>query len=178
MAEIDESRGVRAVNKFDPGLVATDILYRESACLDGRKWQEWLDLYTENAVYWVPSWRDEDEPTSSADTEVSQIYHDSRRGLEERVKRVESGKSVTAMPLARTTHFITNITAVSENPDTISARANWMVQFFQPHRGQQYSNFGDYQLTLKWNGSQWKIAAKTIVLKNDLVPALLDFYLL
>ena len=158
--------------------IATDLLYRESASLDGRRWQEWLDLYTDNAVYWVPSWRNEDEPTRDADSEVSLIYHDSRQGLEERVMRVESGKSVTAMPLSRTTHFITNIVAVADAKDTIKAQANWMVQFFQPHRGQQYTNFGDYQLTLRRSAGQWKIEAKTIVLKNDLVPALLDFYLL
>ena len=158
--------------------IATGLLYREGEYLDQRKWQQWLELYTQDAVYWVPAWRNEDEPTSDPDSEMSQIYHSSRRGLEERVMRVESGKSVTARPLPRTTHFISNIVAGDEADDTISVRANWMVQFFQPHRGVQYTNFGHYQLSLKQGGNGWQIATKTIYLNNDLVPALLDFYML
>ncbi len=158
--------------------IATDLLYRESTALDQRKWDQWLDLYTEDAVYWVPAWRNEDEQTSDPNSEVSQIYHDSRTGLEERVMRVTSGKSVTAMPLPRTTHFITNIVATNADESTIQVTANFMVQLFQPQRGAQYVNFGDYELSLAMQGERWLIAAKTVHLKNDLVPALIDFYTL
>ena len=99
-------------------------------------------------------------------------------GLEERVMRVESGKSVTAMPLPRTTHFITNIVARPAGDAEIKAAANFMVQLFQPQRGAHYVNFGDYELTLRQQNGDWRIAAKVIHLKNDLVPALIDFYTL
>ncbi|MDF1817081.1 MAG: aromatic-ring-hydroxylating dioxygenase subunit beta [Immundisolibacteraceae bacterium] len=158
--------------------IAIELLYRESSALDQRNWQQWLDLYTEDAVYWVPAWRNEDEQTSDPNSEVSQIYHDSRTGLEERVMRVTSGKSVTAMPLPRTTHFITNIVATNADEATIKVAANFMVQLFQPQRGAHYVNFGDYELSLARKGDRWLIAAKTVHLKNDLVPALIDFYTL
>ncbi len=158
--------------------IATDLLFRESAALDRRQWQQWLDLYIEDAVYWVPAWRNENEPTSDPNSEVSQIYHDSRRGLEERVMRIESGKSVTAMPLPRTTHFITNIVATAQGTTKINVVANYMVQLFQPQSGAQHVNFGDYELTLMRPDETWLIAEKTILLKNDLVPALIDFYTL
>lgn len=158
--------------------IATELLYRESSALDQREWEQWLDLYTEDAVYWVPAWRNEDEQTSDPNSEVSQIYHDSRTGLEERVMRVKSGKSVTAMPLPRTTHFITNIVVIYSDEATIRVAANYMVQLFQPQRGAHYVNFGDYELRLVKEGERWLIAAKTVHLKNDLVPALIDFYTL
>jgi len=158
--------------------IATELLYRESSALDQRKWDQWLDLYTEDAVYWVPAWRNEDEQTSDPNSEVSQIYHDSRTGLEERVMRIKSGKSVTAMPLPRTTHLITNIVASEQGAAEIKVAANFMVQLFQPQRGAHYVNFGDYELSLVRGGDRWLIAAKTVHLKNDLVPALIDFYTL
>jgi len=158
--------------------IATELLYQESSALDQRKWDQWLDLYTEDAVYWVPAWRNEDEQTSDPNSEVSQIYHDSRTGLEERVMRVTSGKSVTAMPLPRTTHFITNVVVTKADEAAIQVAANFMVQLFQPQRGAHYVNFGDYELRLVKGGELWLIAAKTIHLKNDLVPALIDFYTL
>ncbi len=158
--------------------IATELLYRESSALDQREWDQWLDLYTEDAIYWVPAWRNEDEQTSDPNSEVSQIYHDSRTGLEERVMRVTSGKSVTAMPLPRTTHFITNVVVTKADEAGIQVAANFMVQLFQPQRGAHYVNFGDYELRLVKGGELWLIAAKTIHLKNDLVPALIDFYTL
>ena len=158
--------------------IATQLLYRESKCLDQRNWSGWLDLYCEDAIYWVPAWRDEEEPTNDPDRELSQIYHNSRQGLEERVMRVESGKSVTAMPLPRTTHFITNVVGSVERQGVINVEANWMVQYFQPHRGERLVNFGDYELTLVLHDQVWLISRKRILLKNDLIPALLDFYML
>lgn len=158
--------------------IATDLLYLECRCLDARDWAAWLELYDPNAVYWVPAWRDEDTQTSNPDTEISQIYHDSRRGLEERVMRVQSGKSVTARPLPRTTHFVSNIEAVFESDDLIGARANWMALIYNPRTEKQHSNFGRYELRLHKTGQRWLIARKTIRLQNDLVPALIDFYTL
>ena len=158
--------------------IATELLYRESSALDRRNWQQWLDLYSEESVYWVPAWRNENEQVSDPNREVSLIYHDSRRGLQERVMRVESGKSVTAMPLPRTTHFITNIVASESAESTITVGANFMVQLFQPQREAHYVNFGDYELTLQGHDNRWLITAKTIHLQNDLVPSLIDFYTL
>jgi 3-phenylpropionate/cinnamic acid dioxygenase small subunit len=159
--------------------IATDLLHLESRCLDGRDWQQWLELYDPEVVYWVPAWRDEYAQTNDPDTEISQIYHDSRRGLQERVTRAQSGKSVTAMPLPRTTHFVTNIAAGFEADGDILARANWLVQVYNPRTEKQHSNFGHYELRLKQNAAQrWVISWKKIQIQNDLVPALIDFYML
>ena len=62
----------------------------------------------EDTVFWVPAWRNESETVEDPDTEVSLIYHDSRKGLEERVHRLRTGKSVTTMPLPRTAHFVSS----------------------------------------------------------------------
>lgn len=162
----------------DATAIATGLLYREGRHLDSRDWDAWLALYAPDAVYWVPAWRDERTQTSDPDTEISQIFHDSRRGLEERVMRVRSGKSVTAMPLLRTTHFVSNVEA-SLGPDgAILAHASWMVQVYDPRRERQYANFGRYELRLVHGAEDWAIARKIVRLQNDCVPALVDFYTL
>ena len=158
--------------------IATELLYLEGRCLDERDWAAWLELYDPTAVYWVPAWRDEYTQTGDPDTEISQIYHDSRRGLEERVMRVRSGKSVTALPLPRTTHFVSNIEAAFEADDLIAAQASWMALIYNPRTERQHSNFGRYELRLRSTGPRWLITRKTIRLQNDRVPALIDFYTL
>ena len=32
-----------------------DLLFREAALLDEKKWQAWLQLYVEDAVFWMPA---------------------------------------------------------------------------------------------------------------------------
>lgn len=158
--------------------VATDLLVREGVCLDDRQWQHWLNLYATNAVYWVPAWVNDESESSDPNRQISQIYHDSRRGLEERVMRVESGKSVTAAPLPRTTHFVSNLVAEQVDADLISVRASWMTQVYAPRTAKQHVNFGHYEVRLVRQDSQWLIGWKKVHLKNDSVPTLVDFYLL
>lgn len=162
----------------DAAALAAALLYREARALDRRAWADWLALYAEDAVYWVPAWRSEDEHTADPDTELSLIFHDARRGLDERVARVTSGKSVTAMPLPRTTHFVGNVTAAFAGDGYIEAEAAFQVQVYEPRSERQYANFGRYELRLAPAVAGWCIARKVVRLQNDCVPALLDFYTL
>ncbi|MFT4562519.1 MAG: benzoate/toluate 1,2-dioxygenase beta subunit [Gammaproteobacteria bacterium] len=163
---------------IEPTRIATALLNKEGSLLDDHRWDEWLALYHSEAVYWVPAWRDEAYETTDPNSEISQIYHAQRNGLEERVARIRSGKSVTTMPLPRTTHFTTNVVATHEAHNEIEARASWMVQVYQPRTTKQYVNFGHYEIKLRQTNNAWLITQKITHLKNDLVPALIDFYTL
>ena len=90
-----------AITTDDAGSVAAATIFREARLLDHGEWDDWVAMYREDAVYWVPAWLDEHETTNDPTTQVSLLYHDARRGLEERVARIESRKSITALPLPR-----------------------------------------------------------------------------
>ncbi|MBM4226896.1 MAG: aromatic-ring-hydroxylating dioxygenase subunit beta [Gammaproteobacteria bacterium] len=159
--------------------IAESLLVREGRLLDERDWSAWLELYTLDTVYWVPAWRDEDTQVSDPDREVSLIYHTGRWGLEERVVRIRSRQTVTALPLLRTTHFVGNVEAAFAGQESIEARANWMVQIYQPRTTRQHVHHGSCEVVLvRGEGETWRIASKTIRLVNDCVNAVLDFYLL
>lgn len=159
--------------------IAESLLIREGRLLDARDWSSWLELYLPDAVYWVPAWRDEDTQITDPDREVSLIHHASREGLEERVVRVRSRQTVTALPLPRTTHFVGNVEAAFAGAGRIDARANWMVQIYQPRTTRQHAHHGSCELTLlRGDEETWRISRKTIRLVNDCVNAVLDFYLL
>ena len=66
--------------------------------LDRRCWREWLDLYSEDSVFWMPAWLDEDTTTSDPDAELSHIYYKGRHNLEDRVWR---GGRLERAPLLR-----------------------------------------------------------------------------
>lgn len=150
------------------------LLLLEAECLDERRWDEWLGLFSPSVEYWVPAW-DGDTPTSNPGNELSLIYYDSRSGLEDRVFRIQSQRSVASHPLPRTCHFVTNIRcSFSENGCT--AKANWRVNSWR--NGKQADFWGRYEYTLERGDPGWLIRRKKILLMNDVVPGVLDIYLL
>lgn len=159
--------------------IASELVVREGHLLDSHDWDAWLGLYREDAVFWVPAWRNEAETVQDPDTEVSLIYHDSRVGLEERVLRLRTGKSVTVMPLPRTAHFASNfMLAAAPTPERIDLRSSWQVMLYLPRTAAQYLLAGYYEHQLSRSGGVWQISRKKITLINDRVPTLVDFYCL
>ena len=50
-----------------------EFLYREARYLDDKQWNDWLDLYAPDAVFWMPAWDDDDKLTQDPQNEVSRI---------------------------------------------------------------------------------------------------------
>lgn len=170
------ARGVEA--EPAASAIAARIVHKEGRLLDRRDWQGWLDLYVPDALFRVPAWRDEATETVDPAREISLIHHESRRGLEERVMRVRSQQSVTALPLPRTTHFASGIEGAEVAPGRIEAEANLMIAVHDPRTALSHSYFGWCELTLRADGTDWRIARKIFHLQNDCVAAVLDFYML
>ncbi|WP_172293688.1 aromatic-ring-hydroxylating dioxygenase subunit beta [Pseudoruegeria sp. HB172150] len=156
--------------------IAEQVLAMEGRFLDLQDWDAWLDLYAPDCTYWVPIWMDEDTATTDPQSQMSLIYHTSRTGLEERVLRIRTRKSVTAMPLPRTVHMVSNILVVSQSDTEIEGTAAWNVQHYDPRVGKRTSNCGHYEFTLANTAGGWKIARKKVILLDDMLPAVIDFY--
>ena len=133
-------------------------------------------MYRQDAVYWVPGWLDEYETTSDPDTQVSLIYHAGRKGLEERIARIESRKSITALPLPRTVHQVTNIEVTAADLLHVTCKSVFSVHVYDQRVGKEHVRHGRYHHTLTRDDDGWKIARKVITLVNDRVPTTLDFY--
>lgn len=158
---------------------AAELLAREGHYLDTRQWQQWLDLLTEDVVLWVPAWRDEAEPTSDPDRELSLIYDVDRQALADRIWRLDSGLSVASTPLLRTSHQVSNVLlAEAVAADSAEIRATFAVHVFNPANARQHVFFGRYEYTLRRAGTDWKIARKKVLLMNDRIPTVLDVYMI
>lgn len=151
-------------------------LFLEARYLDDKEWNSWVQLYEPDAEYWVPSWLDEYETIDDPNSQVSFIYHNSRSQLQERISRIESRKSITALPLPRTLHVISNIIVSEGEIDSIVARSNWTSHVFDPRAQKQHLHFGTYEHVLRTSNDQLRIARKKIVIMNDRIPGVLDFY--
>lgn len=155
----------------------TNLLYREAAALDDRRWDDWLALFTEDCEYWVPTWRTEEDLTGDPQCEMSHIYYAGRAGLEDRITRIRSRRSPASTPMMRTTHLVGNVLiSGSESDSILRLRSSWVCHAFNPRRNESHTFFGNATYELIKIGESWRIAKKKTVLQNDYIPTMLDVY--
>ncbi|HXQ51277.1 MAG TPA: aromatic-ring-hydroxylating dioxygenase subunit beta [Stellaceae bacterium] len=154
-----------------------DLIEREAAAIDERRWDEWLALFTADCEYWMPAWKSDDTLTSDPRAELSHFYYASRAGLEDRIYRIRSNRSPASTPLPRTTHIIANTRLIEPAaPDRLKLRCNWASHVFFPRSQESHAFFGHTEHTLVAADTGWLIAKKRIVLQNDYIPTMLDIY--
>ena len=54
-----------------------DFLYAEAGLLDNRQFEEWMDLFTDDAVYWVPAGHDDIDQDDLEERENCAVFKQS-----------------------------------------------------------------------------------------------------
>ncbi|HEX7693530.1 MAG TPA: aromatic-ring-hydroxylating dioxygenase subunit beta [Sphingomonas sp.] len=80
------------------------FLYEEAALLDQRRWFDWMDLFAEGAMYWVPLTPDQPDPINH----VSIFYEDAMM-REVRARRLEEQRAWSQQPLVNAARIVGNI---------------------------------------------------------------------
>ncbi|MBZ9539018.1 MULTISPECIES: benzoate 1,2-dioxygenase small subunit [Modicisalibacter] len=150
------------------------FLYREARLLDDRQWDEWLECYSKDAVFWMPAWDDDDQLTRDPHSEISLIYYPNREGLEDRVYRIKTERSGASTPEPRTTHQVSNLEVLSQEGDTVELRFNWHTLSHRYKRTDSY--FGTCFYTLDVSGETPLIKKKVVQLNNDYIHQVIDIY--
>ena len=95
---------------------AEQFLYRQSELLDSRKWQEWIDLFSNDGIYWMP-------PDASYKTWDGQpaIFAEDKNLMTVRMNRVLHPDAWSQRPLWETNHVVSNVVVdkVSPNGDVV-----------------------------------------------------------
>jgi 3-phenylpropionate/cinnamic acid dioxygenase small subunit len=102
-----------------------DFLHHEARLLDTQRFEEWLELFTDDATYWVPL-----EQNQKDALETSSLIHDDRTLLALRVKQLRHPRAHARLPLARTVHQVSNVLLLKESPaDLVVASTLTLVEF-------------------------------------------------
>jgi len=156
---------------------ACELVAMEAQCLDEQRWNDWLDLYSEDAIFWVPAWKNETELTDDPQTQLSFIYLQGRQFLDERIRRATSGNSVAAMPIPRTTHLVTGSVATSSDDGmTVLVKSSWCSHIYQHKEVSSVCYSGRYEHLLQLEGNEYRIRQKKIVIANDYLTSKLDVF--
>ena len=137
-----------------------DFIYREARLADEQRGDEWLQLWTDDALYWVPANRDDIDPTR----EVSFIYDD-RRSIGDRVERLKQGLAFAQDPASRMRRMLSNIEVEEEENGELTVYTNFMV--IELRRRQQNTWAGRMMYRLRREDGALKMSVKKIMLINN-----------
>ena len=135
------------------------FLFHEARLLDTQRYEEWLDLFTDDATYWVPLQQNQKEPF-----ETSSIIHDDKTMLGLRVKQARHPRAHARLPLARTVHQVGNI-QVEEGKEEVKVHSTLQLVEFRNEKQRLYGALVEHRLR-KANGT-FKIAHKRVDLVNS-----------
>lgn len=143
---------------------AEAFLFREARLADENRYDEWLALWTDDAIYWIPANADEYDP----DEHVSIIYDDRER-LQDRIDRLKSGGAWSQEPKSRMRRLISNIEIepVTENNE-LTVRSNFVLGELRRERQSIY--FAHQIHRLRFTEGGLRMVGKTVLLVNNNEP--------
>jgi anthranilate 1,2-dioxygenase (deaminating, decarboxylating) small subunit len=150
------------------------FLYTMAEACDAQDWDRYLDFFSDDSEFHLPQWDSEHVYTTDPKKGMSLIYYPNRGGLEDRVYRLRTGKAASTIPMPRTLHLISNVRIGHGVGDELEVQVNWHTLYYRLQVAEQF--FGRATYRLRPDGDSWKIARKHILLLNDTINSVLDFY--
>ena len=136
-----------------------DLLYREAALLDEWRLEEWLQMLTDDAAYYVPP---NDHPDGDHLTTLFILADDIVR-IRERVKRLMSPECHAEYPHSRTRRLISNVRIVATDGDIVTVAANFICNRYRRYeRVREY--VGSYRYLLKRQGAELRIKERRVII--------------
>lgn len=136
------------------------FLYYEARLLDMQRYEEWLELFTDDATYWVPLEQGQQDPLAT-----SSIIHDDRTLLGLRVKQLRHPRAHARTPLARTVHQVSNVLVENDSPADVVVSSALSVIEFRNEKQRLYGARVTHRL--RRNRDSFAIAHKRVDLVNS-----------
>lgn len=149
---------------------AEDLLYEEARRIDDWELEDWLALFTDDAIYWLPN------VVEDPSREPSIIYDDRER-MGERVFRLMRTPAYAQSPASRTVRTVSNVQLeTKDDADFALVRCNQLIVEMrvgdpgQIGLGDQRTFAAACQYDLRHEDGSWKIAQKKVWLLNREQP--------
>ena len=139
---------------------AERLLFREAWLLDRHRLDEWLDLFTEDATYWVPLERGQEDPWNTGS-----IIFDDRSLLEIRVRQYAHPRAHARLPAARTCHQVGNIMILESDGSELRVGSSLVLVEYRKERQRVFGASVEHRLRRTPAGL--RIAAKRVDLVNS-----------
>jgi ethylbenzene dioxygenase subunit beta len=137
-----------------------EFLLLEAELLDTVRFDQWLSLYTDDCLYWMPA-----EPDQTEGEGRISLFYDDRSILEDRVWRLGHPKMFSQNPRARQVRLISNILIEAGcDPEAPVVHSNFIM--FEHRLRSQRVFGGRSEHWLRRVDGAWRIARKIVRLAN------------
>jgi len=135
------------------------FLYYEARLMDEGHYREWLSLWTDDGIYWVPCSEEDSDPIR----DVSLIY-DNHERLVQRVDRLMSGTVQALDPKPRMRRVVSNIEIGAADGKDVAVASNFILAHARWDMQQIWAGRSLHKL--RRDGAAFKIAFKKVLLIN------------
>jgi benzoate/toluate 1,2-dioxygenase subunit beta len=134
---------LRAVEQF---------LYRQSAALDEKRWQDFIDHFAEDGVYWMPA-----QPEQTTWEGVPSIFAEDRNLMRVRMLRLTHPHAWSQAPLWGTNHVVGNVMLEKESGDEIVVRSRFHMMEFRRDQNRHFAGTYIHHLRRARGGFEIKL---------------------
>lgn len=152
----------------------SEFLYAEAELLDERCFDQWLDLFTEDAQYWMPLRQNVQlggqHRENTSDVDGISWFDEGKATLKSRVDQIKTGQHWAEEPLSRVCHIVSNVQIVKSTSSEVAVKSRMLVY---RNRLQDETDFfiGKREDVLRKVNGQWKIARRKIILDQNVLLA-------
>lgn len=139
------------------------FLFHQAELLDGKHWAAYIDLFTDEGLYWMPATPEQTEWLDSPS-----IFAEDKRMMEIRMGRVTHPNAWSQAPQWGTSHLVGN--TVIESVDEREVRVRSRFQMVELRRDQLRHFAGTYRHTLRRLGDDFGIVLQRVDLLNGQAP--------
>jgi benzoate/toluate 1,2-dioxygenase subunit beta len=135
------------------------FLYKQSDLLDTKRWQDWVDLFTPDGIYWMP-------PAPEYQTWDGQpaIFAEDKNLMTVRMNRVLHPDAWSQRPLWETNHIVSNVAIQKESADEIVVKSRFHMMELRRDDVRHFA--GSYLHTLKKTKSGFAIKLQRVDMTN------------
>jgi len=138
----------------------SQFIHREARLQDEHRYAEWEQLWTDDAIYWVPANGDDTDP----EQQMSIIY-DNRSRIGLRIKQLYTGKRYTQLPQSHLCRVVSNIELEQTDDDHVVARSNALI--FESHTRGEILWAAKNEYRLRRVDGACRMARKKVSLANN-----------
>ena len=157
-----------------------DFLYHEADLLDERRFTEWLDLLTDDIVYFMPMRRnvkfgEHAERENTRHGQDISWFDEDKWTLAKRVEQIMTGVHWAEEPLSRVCHMVSNVQSLEarpsvDAPEEMVARSRFLV-YQNRVEYETYTFVGKRTDTIRLIDGACKLARREIILDQNVLLA-------
>ncbi len=152
------------------------FLFREVRLLSERRYEEWLDLFTDDIRYWRPARETIDgQPDAVSGEGEMAFFDDDKEFLAARIERLRSSLAHAEQPPSRLRYFVSNVEIEELGEGEFDVRCNLLVYQSRLERT-EVSYVGRREDRLRRIDRSWRIASRKIILDQTLLPRSISIF--